>query len=114
MLHASRAFAQAGLALVPALALSIQPAHAATAPNADTEVRQMAVGYGDLDLTTARGRHRLEMRLERSAAMVCGIDPGQYPLPGQQAMRACYDHALNQAHLAMVAATTRARMASRQ
>jgi len=92
-----------------------QPAMAQAVED-DTDVRQMAVRYGDLDLTTAKGRHRLEMRLQRSAAIVCGRGDGDgdWPQPGNTFTRQCYDAALARAHTALAETLDKARMASRQ
>jgi UrcA family protein len=74
----------------------------------------MPVHYGDLDLSTPKGRHRLEVRLQRSAAMVCGRDDGTAPQFGDDDVRRCYDKALRQAHVALAAKLAPDRLASRQ
>ena len=93
----------ASLALVPALALSAAPARAA---DSDAEVHQMAVPYHDLDLATAKGRARLQARLDRAAAMVCGQPDGLRPAFTDEAARTCYNTALAHARTALAAAQT--------
>jgi len=83
----------AGLALIPALNLSAAPALAQNAA-ADSDKHTLAVGYGDLDLTTSKGRARLDERLRHAAARVCGQEDGVRPeLHDEQALR-CYEDAL--------------------
>ena len=95
-------FAIAGLALViaPLVAAAPAQAHAATAPdNAEgTDLRQLTVDYHDLDLTTARGRRQLEMRIDHAAADVCGYDRGARPPAEMVDGRKCYVDALSHAH----------------
>jgi len=52
------------LAAAAGALLTIQPAQAAS----------IAVPYGDLDLTTARGQKELDHRVDRAAKKVCGFD----------------------------------------
>lgn len=89
----------AGVVLVvtssPALAQSV---------NAQSDVREMAIHYHDLDLNTVKGRRHLEARLERAAALVCGYDNGRQPWKGDDAGQACYNTALVHAHTALAAA----------
>jgi UrcA family protein len=94
-----RPAALAGLALIPAVGLGAGPA---MAQNADTQVRTMALHYGDLDLSTAKGRSALDARLRRTAAQVCGSETGMRSLPEAEAFRACYNEALKQAHRTLV------------
>jgi len=109
-------------ALIPALAFSAAPVFAQTAaPNSfgDTEVRQMTVNYGDLDLTSKKGRQVLEMRLRRSAETVCGYDPADRMQFGHTDTRTCYDTAIAHAHVSLATAISRSeaaksRMASSQ
>jgi UrcA family protein len=96
------AFAWRATALA-ALALSTTPALAQSAAS-DAEQHSMAVHYHDLDLATAKGRARLEMRLERAAAMVCGNPDGQRPWHGDDAAQTCYDNALAHARTTLAAA----------
>jgi UrcA family protein len=86
----------AGLALAPVLGLGASPALAQSA-EPDTQVRTMALHYGDLDLSTARGRGQLNARLHQTAAAVCGMEPGMRSLPQADEFRDCYNHALNEA-----------------
>eukprot|EP01037_Dinobryon_pediforme_P001537 gene1537-1560_t len=85
MTHQStRRFAAiASLALItaPLLAASPASAHAANPPAipGDVDLRQLTVNYHDLDLTTARGRARLEQRIDQAAAT---------PPPGRSRLRA--------------------------
>ncbi|WP_353229954.1 UrcA family protein [Novosphingobium sp.] len=114
----------AGLALIPACALASAPAHAAPthasstlaaqvqaapdAGNADTDLRKLTVRYPDLDLTTARDRARLETRITRAAALVCGNDDGYLSIATDAEGRRCYYDALARAH-AHLAANAQAR-----
>ena len=88
----------AGLTLVPALAFTAAPARAADQPY---ELQQMAVSYHDLDLATAKGRARLEKRLNRAAATVCGTDYTNRWTTDGAAARACASSALAHAHTAL-------------
>jgi hypothetical protein len=56
------------------------------------------------------------MRLQRSAAIVCGRGDGDgdWPQPGNTFTRQCYDAALARAHTALAETLDKARMASRQ
>lgn len=93
----------AGLALIPALTLSAAPALAQSA-DAEADVPRLTVGYGDLDLSTAKGRARLDLRLKRAAADVCGRnDSDRLQLSYEAAVRHCTDTALRQARTAMAA-----------
>ena len=89
------------LALVPALALTAAPARAA---DNEGETSQLEIRYHDLDLTTAKGRNQLEMRLHRAAATVCGYDDGDRATFDIAAGRTCYNTALAHAHTALAAA----------
>jgi UrcA family protein len=92
----------AGLALIPALALTATPVLAQDA-NSDIVVNTLAVHYHDLDLGTAQGRARLEHRLQRAAAVVCGNADGARPWIGDEAGQACYNDALAHARTALAA-----------
>ncbi len=100
MTHQStRRFAAiAGLALItaPLLAASPASAHAANPPAipGDVDLRQLTVDYHDLDLTTARGRARLEQRINQAAATVCDYDRGSRPPAEAAAGHHCYVDAL--------------------
>lgn len=91
----------ASLALVPALALTTAPARAA---DDDVDLRQIAIHYHDLDLTSAKGRAHLETRLHHAAATVCGYANGELPSINDEPARACYNNALAHAHTALAAA----------
>ena len=41
---------------------------------ANDEVQTIGVRYGDLDLTSAAGQRQLDLRLERAAREVCGLN----------------------------------------
>lgn len=85
----------------------------AQSANDEIDHRQMAVHYHDHDLATAKGRARLETRLERAAAMVCGYDNGETPWKGDDDGRACYNTALVHAHTALAAAAQPREMVTR-
>jgi len=79
------------------------PALAQTAQTHD-DVPTLGVSYHDLDLTTAKGRARLDMRLERAAAMVCGNGDGMHPAISDRAAYDCYNAAMTKARIAAAAA----------
>ncbi len=91
-----RRAALASLVLIPALGLGISPAMAQSA-DADTEVHSMVLHYGDLDLSTAKGRGQLNTRIREAAASVCGMQPGVRTQPQIEEFRDCYNQALNHA-----------------
>ena len=66
------------------------------------------VHYGDLDLHTRAGRHRLEYRVDEAAEKVCAridrIDPANASDPLD---RACVDHAIISARPQVAAAIAR-------
>jgi UrcA family protein len=93
----------AGLALIPALTLTATPA-LAQSTNSDVVVTRLDVHYHDLDLATAKGRARLEARLRRASAQVCGLADGTGLWRGDDAGQDCYNRALAQAHTALAAA----------
>lgn len=80
-----------------ALALSTTPVLAQT----DAEVRKLPVSFGDLDLSTSKGRAQLNVRIRQAAQTVCGNDTGVQDLPQQQEYLNCYNQALNGAHQAL-------------
>ena len=96
-------------AMLAALSLSAAPAFAQDATPRSVEVR-----YGDLDLTSAHGRHQLEWRLRHSAQDVCGYDRTEHMGLQNYDARACYETALAHAHVAMASVMAKTRMASRQ
>lgn len=98
----------AGLALIPALTLSAAPALAQSADE-EADVPRLAVGYGDLDLSTAKGRARLDLRLKRAAADVCSRNDSDRLLLDHQAVRHCTETALSHART-VVAARLNTRM----
>ena len=112
MMHA-RAWRPAMFAatLIPVLALSAAPAFAATTAGGDEAAPHIAVQFGDLDLSSAKGRHILDARLRRSAATVCGYDnvDSRELFNGQ---RQCYETALKNAHTALAMKLNPSRMAS--
>lgn len=95
-----RAIASATLAVLPATMMAATPAMAQNV-GADAEQHQSTVGYGDLDLTTPKGRARLDVRIQHAAAMVCGRDDDLRALGDQQAARQCYNAALTRARTQM-------------
>ena len=96
------------LVLIP-LVLCAAPAFAAT--GGDDAARQREVYFGDLDLSTAKGRHKLDQRLRETAATVCDYDAtGTWEL--MDAQHRCYDTALQTAHVALAMKLSEARMAS--
>lgn len=52
-------------------------------------VAQVAVPYGDLDLTTAHGRKLLDSRLHVAAEALCPVDPTVYASVQFSSTRAC-------------------------
>ena len=56
------------------LALALTAAALAVPAAAADEAQSVAVRYGDLDLGTADGQRQLDIRLERAAREVCGVD----------------------------------------
>lgn len=56
------------------LALAIAAAVLAVPVVAADEAPSVGVRYGDLDLTSAQGQRQLDIRLERAAREVCGVD----------------------------------------
>jgi UrcA family protein len=56
------------------LALALAAAVAAAPVAATDEAPTIGVRYGDLDLTSAAGQRQLDIRLERAAREVCGLD----------------------------------------
>jgi UrcA family protein len=97
----------ASLTLAPALALTATSALAApVTSDAATDVRTTAVAYGDLDLSTARGRHQLDVRLQRAADAVCGVDHTVTDLAESAARSTCRNHALIDARHALARKTT--------
>jgi len=98
-------------ALIPVLALSAAPAFAATTAGGDEAAPHIAVQFGDLDLSSAKGRHILESRLRHSAASVCDYDvTDSHPLINAQ--RECFETALQNAHVTLAMKQSQARMAS--
>lgn len=94
-------------ALIPALVFAAAPAFAQTfAPNSvgDPDVHHLTVRYGDLDLTNTKDRKVLEMRLQHSAATVCGYDKGDPPQLGNADERNCYNGAITHAHISLATA----------
>ena len=84
----------AGLCTAPAMAQSAD----------DGAVRTtIAVNYHDLDLTTPKGRARLDMRLRHAAERVCGYDRDERPWRGDEARTACYTKALRDARTTLAA-----------
>jgi UrcA family protein len=97
------AFAWGSAALVAA-GLFAAPAMAQSA--ADGAVKTtVAVHYHDIDLTTAKGRARLDWRMKRAAEQVCGYDRLERPWPGDGPAMACYDRALRDARTTFAART---------
>ncbi len=102
-MSARRALFSAALpVLAPILAIIAAPAHAQSAPG-PTVVNHATVHYGDLDLASPAGRHRLEARLEASADRVCHSNDGDRTLAAYQASRDCYKKAMAGAHTAIAA-----------
>ena len=56
------------------LALAFAAAVLAVPAVAADEAPSVGVRYGDLDLTTAAGQRQLDLRLERAAREVCGVN----------------------------------------
>jgi UrcA family protein len=56
------------------LALALAAAFVAAPVAAKDEAPTIGVRYGDLDLTSAAGQRQLDLRLERAARDVCGLD----------------------------------------
>jgi UrcA family protein len=56
------------------LALALAAAVLAVPAMAADEAPSVGVPYGDLDLTSAAGQRQLDLRLERAAREVCGLD----------------------------------------
>lgn len=56
------------------LALAFAAAVLAVPAVAADEAPSVGVRYGDLDLTTAAGQRQLDLRLERAAREVCGLN----------------------------------------
>ena len=56
------------------LALALGAAVLAAPLAAKDEAPTVGVHYGDLDLTSAEGQRKLDIRLERAARDVCGMD----------------------------------------
>ncbi|WP_420381447.1 UrcA family protein [Novosphingobium sp.] len=108
MMHASAWRPAMLAALIPVLALGAVPAFAQDAP----EVHRMEVRYGDLDLTTTKGRATLERRLRHSAADVCDYNLSERLILDSAAERTCYTTALAHARVSMASAVSRTRMAS--
>jgi len=73
-----------------ALALATA-ALAVPAAAAEDQLPTVVVRYSDLDLTSAAGQKRLDMRLERAVREVCAVDEpmigSRLPAPGS---RECY------------------------
>ena len=88
----------AGLVLCtpPAAAHSASPP--AETANQAVEPMQRDVRYADLDLATAKGQARLEVRLRSAANAVCGTNYGFSPLSEAMEARRCYRSALDGAH----------------
>ena len=61
-----------------AAALSLGSALAAKEPYFQS-ASEIAVPYGDLDLTTAHGRTVLNSRLQAAAKALCPVDPTDFP-----------------------------------
>jgi len=76
------------LALVLAATVLAAPVAAAD------EAPSVAVHYGDLDLSNTDGQRQLDLRLERAAREVCGLDVKATGTHLQsQHSRACYQEA---------------------
>jgi UrcA family protein len=56
------------------LALALAAAVLAAPAMAADEAPSVGVRYGDLDLTSESGQRQLDLRLERAAREVCGLD----------------------------------------
>jgi UrcA family protein len=87
------------------LVLCTQPAAAHSAASLPAEIAnpalepmQREVRYADLDLSTAKGQARLEVRLRSAANAVCGSNYGFNPLSEAMEARRCYRSALDGAH----------------
>jgi UrcA family protein len=81
--------------------LSLATPALAHAPDSDVVQHELAVNYGDLDLSTSKGRTHLDNRLQRAAAMVCGQEDGARPQFHDEAAFKCYTEALASARDAM-------------
>ena len=57
------------------LSLTLASAVMVTTP-AMAQIKTQEVGYADLDLSTAEGRARLEMRIKQAVKQVCGTPRG--------------------------------------
>jgi UrcA family protein len=56
------------------LALALAAVVLAAPAAAADEAPSVGVRYGDLDLTSAEGQRKLDLRLERAAREVCGLN----------------------------------------
>ena len=56
------------------LALALAATVLAVPATAADEAPSIGVHYGDLDLTSAAGQRQLDLRLERAAREVCGLN----------------------------------------
>jgi len=91
----------ASLALVPALALTTAPARAA---DSDIAVHKLEVHFSNADLSTEKGRARLEHRLQHAAEIVCSPSGENGFWRGDDQQLACYNQAMTQAHTALALA----------
>ena len=95
------AFAWSSAVLIAA-GLCTAPAMAQAADDGAVKT-SIAVTYHDLDLTTAKGRARLDMRIRHAAETVCGYNRDERPWRGDDAGTACYDKALRDAQTTLAA-----------
>lgn len=94
VLVASAADLAAPVLVAPAVVLAVSTA--AHAQDART-VRQEAVTYRDLDLTTPAGQAMFQSRLRHAAQDVCGSSPDRHSFQDEADFKACTDKALSTA-----------------
>ena len=94
-----------------ATALTLGSALVAKEPHPQAAT-QIAVPYGDLDLTTARDRRKLDSRIQAAAQALCPVDPTVYASVQYSSARTCVAHVRARAAQRVAEITTAAELAS--
>lgn len=92
------------------LIASVAVLAAATVPvaaSADDTQRSVEVRYDDLNLESAAGQARLDLRIDSAVRSVCGVTSGPQSLAQRAAQQACAKDARNKAALEVAARTSR-------
>jgi len=83
--------------LITSIAAVIAFGGVATAQPAQTNVQQVSVSYGDLNLSREEGAQILVGRIQAAAETICGERPYLRDLTGWALYRSCVKHATDRA-----------------